>query len=314
MAKSEGNGQQFVPHANVPRPGAGPIAPPVQGKVTWKNHPFSMGALYQDAPEWFWRDIDVVIVDYLTDAKSAAAFLPEQLTALPIPKLPGYAAIKQVWAHYRDSSFGPYNEFFPVIPCLYHGELYLHVPLIYVDSDAAMAGGREIGGWPKKMGDIRMDRFGSEYRCSFERHGKRLASASMQVGGNLFSTPLPADKAVSLPHPYNLTLVLPPPTGKPQASVPLPTTTIKLIPGVGVDNPPPAIARLIGAPWNMKGVFHTGSGASIAYHPSEKDPLHKLPILQTLGAMYFFGEMTLALKDIKVLDDMLKNQRASRAA
>jgi acetoacetate decarboxylase len=305
---------KWIPDPSTAMPGAGPVAVPVQGKVTLKNHPFSMGALYENAPEWFWRDIDVVIVDYLTDAMSAAAFLPEQCTTLPIPELPGYSAVKQVWAHYRDSSFGPYNEFMPVIPCLFKGQLFLHVPFIYVDNDAAMAGGREIGGWPKKMGDIRMDRFGNEYRCSFERHGERLASASMQVGGKLFSTPLPADKPVSLPYPYNLTLVLPPPTGKPQASVPLPTTTIKLIPGVGVDNPPPTIARLIGAPWNMKGAFYSGSGASIAYHPSEKDPLHKLPILQTLGAMYFSGGMTLALKDIKVLDDMLKNHRVSRAA
>lgn len=297
---------KWIPDPSTAMPGAGQVAVPVQGQVTLKNHPFSMGALYENAPEWFWSDINVVLVDYLTDAKSAAAFLPEQLTTLPIPELPGYSAVKQVWAHYTDSSFGPYNEFFPVIPCLYKGELYLHVPLIYVDNDAAMAGGREIGGWPKKMGDIRMDRFGNEYHCSFERRGKRLASASMQVGGKLFSTPLPADKPVSLPYPYNMTLPLPPPTGKPQASVPLPTTTIKLIPGVGVLNPQPAVARLIGAPWNMKGTFHSGSGASIAYGKSDNDPFYKLPILQTLGAMYFDGEMTLALKDIRVLDDMLK--------
>ena len=34
----------------------------------------------------------------------------------------------------------------------------------------------------------------------------------MQVGGKLFSTPLPANNAVSLPYPYNMTLPLPPPT------------------------------------------------------------------------------------------------------
>jgi hypothetical protein len=164
------------------------------------------------------------------------------------------------------------------------------------------------------MGNIRMERFGNEYLCSFERHGQQLASASMNVGGKLFSTPLPADKAVSLPYPYNLTLVLPPPTGKPQASVPLPTTTIKLIPGVDAGNQP-SVARLIGAPWHMKGNFHSGSGASIAYRPSEEDPFYKLPILKTLGAMYFEGEMTLALKDMKVLDDMLARAKgAERAA
>jgi hypothetical protein len=298
---------KWIPDPSTAMPGAGPVAVPVKGHVTLKNHPYSMGALYDNAPEWFWHDIDLVIVDYLTDAKSAAAMLPEQLTTLPIPELPGYAAIKQVWAHYTDSSFGPYNEFMPVIPCLHKEQLYLHVPLIYVDNDAAMAGGREIGGWPKKMADIRLDRVGDEYRCSLERHGRRLASAHMHVGSKLFSTPLPADKPVSLPYPYNMTLPLPSPTGKLQESVPLPTTTVKLFPGVGAHNPPPALAQLIGSPWHMKGAFHSGSGASIAYRKSEKDPFYKLPILKTLGAMYFEGEMTLALKDMKVLDDLLKS-------
>jgi len=194
----------------------------------------------------------------------------------------------------------------PVIPCLFNGQVFLHVPLIYVDNDAAMAGGREIGGWPKKMATISMDRVGDEYRCSFERRGERLASARMHVGGKLFSTPLPADKAISLPYPYNMTFMLPPPTGKPQPTVPLPTTTIKLVPGVGAGDPTPAVARLIGAPWHMKGNFYSGSGASISYRPSEKDPVSKLPIVKTLGAMYFEGGMSLALKDMTVLDDMLK--------
>lgn len=102
-----------------------------------------------------------------------------------------------------------------------------------------------------------------------------------------------------------MTLPLPPPTGKPQESVPFPTTTFKLMPGVEVGNPP-SVARLIGAPWRMKGDFHSGSGASAAYGRSDDDPLYKLPILQTLGAMYFQGDMTLALKEMTVLDDMLK--------
>lgn len=265
-----------------------------------------MGALYENPPEWTWSDTDLVIVDYLTDAKSAAAFLPAQCTTFPIPELPGYSAVKQVWARYGDSSVGPYNEFMPVIPCLFNGQMFLHVPLIYVDTDAALASGREVGGWPKKLADIRMDRAGNEYRCSFERHGKQLASAKMNVGGKLFATPLPADKPVTLPYPYNMTLPLPPPTGKEQAGVPLPTTSIKIVPGVGVDNPRPVVAQLIGAPWQMKGTFHGGSGASIAYHPSDKDPFYKLPILKVLGAMYFQGGLSLAVKDVKVLDDMLK--------
>jgi acetoacetate decarboxylase len=289
----------------------GAVPGPTKGLVSLKNMEaaFSMpasGPMYKAAPEWFWKDIDIVVVDYLTDVKSAAAFLPEGMTTLPIAELPGYSAVKQVWARYRDSSFGPYNEFFVVIPALHNGQVSLFNPLMYVDRDSAMAVGREIGGWPKKMGDIRMERFGNEYKLSFSRNGQSLASAEMQVGSKLFSTPLPANTAVRLPYPYNMTFPLPAPTAQPQATVPLPTTTIKLIAGVGGDNPPPALAQLIWAPWQVKGDFFGGSSASVTYQPSEDDPLHKLPILKVLGSMFISGDMTLALKDVKVAQDLLK--------
>jgi len=296
---------KWIPDPSVEMPGAGPVAAPVQGKVSLKNHPFSMGNLYKNEPEWHWTDIDVIIVDYLTDANSAAAMLPEELSTFPIAELPGYAAVKAVWAHYRDSSFGPYNEFMPVIPCLHNGELYLDVPLIYVDNDSAMAGGREIGGWPKKMADISFDRIGNQYRCSLERHGQRLASSSINIGGKLLSTPLPADKPVSLPYPWNMTLPLPPPTGKEQATVPLPTASLKVVPQVGSDDP--VVARVIGSPWHMKGDFYKGSDASISYRQSEEDPFYKLPVLKVLGSTYFEGSMTLAFKEMKVLADWLQS-------
>jgi hypothetical protein len=305
---------KWTPDPFTQLPGAGKVAEPIKGKVSLKNHPFSMGKLYENAPEWNWRGINVVIVDYLTDANTAASYLPEQCTTVPIPELPGYSLVKQIWAYYPDTSFGPYNEFMPVVPCLFKGQMFLHVPFIYVDNDSAMAAGRETGGWPKKLARIDLDRVGDEYRCSLERHGKRLASARMRVGSKMFSTPLPAEKPVSMPYPYNMTFVLPPPTGREQPAVTLPTTTLKVIPGVsngngngnGNHNPKPVVARLIGAPWQMKGAFHMGSDASTAYVPDAQDDFYKLHILKTLGAMYFEGDMALKFSEMRVLDDMLQ--------
>jgi acetoacetate decarboxylase len=300
---------KWLPDPSTILPGA--VAGPAEGTVSLDNMQaaFSIpasGPTYKAAPEWSWTDTDIVVVDYLTDAKSAAAFLPEGMTTLPIPELPGYSLVKQVWAHYGDSSFGPYNEFFVVIPALKDGQMSLYNPLIYVDNDSAMSGGREIGGWPKKMGEIRMVRIGNEYRLDFTRNGKSVASAEMQVGSKMFSTPLPANEAVRLSYPYNMTFPLPAPTAEEQPSVPLPTTTLKLIPGVGADNPPPALAQLILAPWKVKGDFFSGSGASVKYQQSDEDPFYKLPVLKVLGAMYIDGEMTLALKELVVVQDLLK--------
>lgn len=167
---------KWIPEPSTALPGA--VAGPVKGLASLKDikAAFSMpasGPMYKVAPEWFWKDIDIVVVDYLTDAKSAAAFLPEGMTTLPIVELPGYSAVKQVWAHYRHSSFGPYHKFFVVIPALHQGQMSLFNPLMYVDRDSAMAVCRAIGDWPKKMGDIRMQRSGNEYRLSFSRNGQQ---------------------------------------------------------------------------------------------------------------------------------------------
>jgi acetoacetate decarboxylase len=305
---------KWIPDPSIEMPGAGPVAKPVKGQITLANHPFSMpanGPLYENAPVWNWNGIDIVIFDYLTDNNSAAAMLPAQVTTLPIPELPGYSAVKHVWARYPDTSFGPYDEFFPGIPCLFEGQLLIYVPFIYVNNDAACAAGREIGGWPKKMADIKLDRVGSQFRCSIERRGIRFASGSMNVGGKLFSTPLPADKAVSLPYPYNMTLPLPPATGKEQEDVTLPSASLKLFPGVDYGNSP-SVARLIAGPWRMKGTFSGGSGASIGFGKSKEDPCYKLPVLKVLGAMHFEGDMTLALSEMTVLDDMLKTNGGPR--
>lgn len=147
--------------------------------------------------------------------------------------MPGFTAVKLTWANYRASSYGPYKEHIVSIPCLWDGSLYLYVPLIYVTTDAAMAAGRETGGWPKKIADIDLRRLGNSFELTFVR-GDAEVTAKVDVGGKLFSTPLPANDPVSLGFPYNMTLVLPEPSGEPQATVPLPTMSLRLIPRASV--------------------------------------------------------------------------------
>jgi hypothetical protein len=301
---------QWIPDPSTALKGA--VPGPTQGLLKNKDFGFCMpavGPLYKNPGVFTWKDSDFVLVDYLTDAKSAAAFLPEQISTFPIAELPGYAAIKQVWAHYRDSSVGPYNELIILIPCLYKGAMHVYCPLIYVTTDEAMSSGREVGGYPKKIGDIQLEQFGNEWRLSFSRGGERLLSASMKSGRKLFSTPLPADSPVNLPYPFNLTMPLPPPTGKEQDSFPFPVMTLRLFPGVGSDDPAPALAELIAAPWRMSARVFAGSDVTLAIYPSENDPFYKLPVLKVLGAAYAHGEMSLALKEIKVVEDLRKPQK-----
>jgi hypothetical protein len=60
------------------------------------------------------------------------------------------------------------------------------------------------------------------------------------------------------------------------------------------------------APWRLSGYVCGGSDVAIAYYPSENDPFHKLPGLKVLGAAYFHGEMSLALQETQVVENLLK--------
>jgi len=278
------------------------------GKISINKSDAAMpatGPLYVVPKVASWDDTDVAIVDYVTDARKAAALLPEGVTTFPIKDLPGFAAVKLTWANYRQSTYGPYHEFIVSIPCLWKGELYLYVPYIYVTTDAAMAAGRETGGWPKKIADIDLKRVGDSLALTFDR-GDAEVTAKMEIAGKILSTPLPKDKPPFLGYPYNMTLVLPKPTGKPQETVPLPTMSLRVIPGVGANYAKPALAQLIGADWKFAGDFFGSSGTTVNIRGSKEDPLEALPVYNVVGGMFLHGKMTLDVADMKLLNDYLK--------
>lgn len=188
--------------------------------------------------------------------------------------------------------------------CLYKGELYLYVPFIYVTTDAAMAAGREAGGWPKKIAEIDLKRIGNSFELYFAR-GKAEVTAKLDVDRKLFSTPLPANEPVLLGYPYNMTLMLPAPTGKPQETVPLPTASLRMIPGIG-SKAKPSIAQLVCADWQFSGDIYGTGNASLNVRGSEEDPFGLLPVHQIIGGISLYGNMTLAAGDVRILKDYLK--------
>src|SRR6185369_14204519 len=82
-------------------------------------------------------------------------------------------------------------------------------PAIYVDNDAALLAGRELGGYPKKMAQITMRNYGDLFLSQMSRgpiqkktedpNFSDLASSNVTKGSKLFSVPLSADKTAQLP-------------------------------------------------------------------------------------------------------------------
>lgn len=136
----------------------------------------------------------MVVIAYATDADKAAALVPKGLKLVDIPALPGQAPVNIVWAKYTDvKTIGPYLEFIVSIPVVVEGLPYMYVAAIYVDSDSAMAAGREIGGYSKKIATIEQKNYGNLFLGSISRndHTKKtaapdfsmLATASLRKGG-----------------------------------------------------------------------------------------------------------------------------------
>jgi acetoacetate decarboxylase len=167
-----------------------------------------------------YRNIDFVSIAFATDADKAAALIPKELQLLKIPGLPSQAAANLAFAKYRECALGPYMEVIISIPVLHKGQTYGYIPAIYVDNDAALVAGRELGGYPKKMAQITMRNYGNLFLSHISRGSMQqktadpnfsdLASSSVTKGAKLFSVPLAADQTVQLPPPYNLLLPLPP--------------------------------------------------------------------------------------------------------
>src|SRR4029079_12602415 len=135
--------------------------------------------------------------------------IPKELQLLTIPGMPGQSEANLVFAQYRECDLGPYMEVILYIPVLPQGRFYAYVPAIYVDNDAALLAGRELGGYPKKMAHITMRNYGDLFLSHMARGSSQqktpdpnfsdLASSMVTKGSKLFSVPLPAESALELP-------------------------------------------------------------------------------------------------------------------
>ena len=267
-----------------------------------------------------YEDIDYVCITFATDADKAAALIPKELQLVALP-LPGQSAANLTFAKYRGCSLGPYMEVIVSIPVLHKGNVYGFITGIYVDNDAALLAGRELGGYPKKMAQITMRNYGSLFLSQMSRGSimrktadpnfSDLASSSVTKGAKLFSVPLPADHTPQLAPPYNALLPLPAPTGKPQEYV-IPTAALRHVPGVG---PGPSgaggaeILQIVGTPWHItKAEFFAGDAAGMEMYPSKEDPIGELlPFNGVLGAFILRGDMNTKSEEWMVLEDLKKN-------
>jgi acetoacetate decarboxylase len=205
-------------------------------------------------PPLHYQDARFIVLTYETDADAAAAALPADLT-LPLPALATVTV-----AHYPTSSVGSYTEAIQQVQCEWEGQRRSFVAKILLDSDAAIAAGREIYGFPKKHAFVELTRDGDNLAGTLERpQGRRLLSVTMTLQQSLDVPPEPLDAAA---------------------------LALRVIPNVE-DGARPSVMELVEAPLRttVKEAW-AGTGSLEFGPPSEADPWSALPVRRMLSASY----------------------------
>ncbi len=133
-------------------------------------------------PPYYYRDTEMVMVQFLTDENAVLDLLPSDLELME----PATAFMVMEQNHW--TTIGGYGEVYVGVMCLWEGEPYAYVPGVYVTGENSQILGREIWGFGKK-------------RCShFEirKHDNGQVEAQMDINpgdGALRAVMSPQDNA-----------------------------------------------------------------------------------------------------------------------
>lgn len=136
--------------------------------------------------------LDAVGGAFLADADRLRERVPPG--CVPFRLAPGVGTVVLAGVSYRDvGDFEPYGEFAVIVPCVRNGrdvplaslatgELGGYVDFLPVTTDASVALGREIWGYPKVRADVRFDRRDRTTTVTVERDGHTVCRLDAPTG------------------------------------------------------------------------------------------------------------------------------------
>lgn len=224
---------------------------------------------------------EYLIITYTTDADAIRRLLPEPL------KPDGSNTVVYEFARMPDSSgFGTYAQTGIVIPCELNGQPMHHVSQMYLDCEPPISGGREVWGFPQKLGKVSLAIAHDTLTGRLDYAGQPIAIGSMTY------------KHVNLldgAHPKEIENI----AKKLQQT----RVNFKLIPHV---DGTPAICQLVA--YEMTDVTVRGAWAGDArlelFHHVNA-PVADLPVRGVVGGLHFVADITLPYG--RVVHDYLKS-------
>jgi len=242
------------------------------GKLTKDQLGFSEpqnAPLYQKPP-FYYRGLECITVYYETVEQEALALLPEGLELATPPTV----SIRFFRAPF--TNLGAYDAALVQLRCLWDGKPKGFVCYQIVTTDAAMAAGREIWGYPKKLGHVEFGKENELFTAVVRRPREiRLCTATIRP-----EQPLSEEEIAALSAQGG------------------PPVCLKVIPSA-VEGEGPSLVQLIESAgsidikeqWRGPGSFHFDD-------PSPVDPWYRLAVSRFIGSYYSIYDSVLALGSV----------------
>jgi len=209
---------------------------------------------------------EFLIITYKTDMDALRRVVPDEFE-IPEP------IVKYEFIRMADGyGFGNYTESGQVIPVTYKGEAGGYVHCMFLDNFPATAGGREIWGFPKKLGTPRLTVENDVLQGTLDHGNVRVATGTMNYKYN------PMDQVALM------------------KSLKQPNFMLKAIPHV--DNTP-RILELVKyylVDIELKEAW-TGA-AALHLVPHVAAPVADLPIREVVGGAHFIADLSLSLGEV----------------
>lgn len=212
------------------------------------------------------RDREFLIITYRTELDALRVAVPEPLQiAEPL--------VKFEFIRMPDcTGFGDYTESGQIIPVSFQGAQGGYVHGMYLNDQPAIAGGRELWGFPKKSASPHLDVEIDTLVGTLDYGKVRIATATMGFKHCL------ADHAAV------------------RASLAEPNFLLKIIPHVDGSVRICELVRYYTTQVTLKGAW-TGPG-SLELHPHALAPIADLPVLKVESALHFVADLTLGLGEV----------------
>jgi acetoacetate decarboxylase len=209
---------------------------------------------------------EFVIIAYRTDPQALAQ-------VVPAPLQPADSIVKYEFINMPDSSgLGSYTETGQVVPVTFRGKPGGFTHAMYLDSEAGIASGRELLGFPKVLAQPKLEVRRDALVGTLDYNGVRVATATMAYKH----------------HALDLESV--------KRSIEAPGYLLKILPHVDAS---PRVCELV--QYRVSDVVMKGawSGpASLELHPHCLAPVSKLPVLEVVSALHILCDLSITTGEV----------------